>query len=251
MKYLIFLFCVFSVAQNPYRGYWQQKVDYVMDIRMDVETYRYDGTQQLRYTNHSPDTLSKVFYHLYFNAFQPGSEMDVRSRTIKDPDSRVGDRISKLSADEVGFLHVNDLVQDGKAVAYAEEETVLVVELATPLLPGESTVFDMVFEGQVPVQIRRSGRNNKEGVDLSMTQWYPKMVEYDKDGWHPNPYIGREFHGVWGDFDVSITIDRDYVIGSTGYLQNPEEVGHGYAKKDKKTKAKTLTWRFVAPMVHD
>ena len=56
-----------------------------------------------------------------------------------------------------------------------------------------------------------------------MTQWYPKMVEYDKDGWHPNPYIGREFHGVWGDFDVSITIDRDYVIGGTGYLQNPEQ----------------------------
>ncbi|GIR81451.1 MAG: hypothetical protein CM15mP83_1770 [Flavobacteriaceae bacterium] len=84
-----------------------------------------------------------------------------------------------------------------------------------------------------------------------MTQWYPKMVEYDKDGWHPNPYIGREFHGVWGDFDVSITIDRDYVIGGTGYLQNPEEIGHGYAKKNKKTKAKTLTWHFIAPMVHD
>ncbi len=247
----IFIFSCVGFAQSPYKGYWQQKVDYVMDIRMNVETYRYDGTQQLRYTNHSPDTLSKVFYHLYFNAFQPGSEMDVRSRTIKDPDSRVGDRISKLLADEVGFLHVNGLMQDGKVVAYTEEETILVVELASPLLPGDSTVLDMVFEGQVPVQIRRSGRNNKEGVDLSMTQWYPKMVEYDKDGWHPNPYIGREFHGVWGNFDVSITIDRDYVIGGTGYLQNPEEIGHGYAKRDKKTKTKTLTWRFVAPMVHD
>jgi aminopeptidase N len=84
-----------------------------------------------------------------------------------------------------------------------------------------------------------------------MTQWYPKLVEYDKDGWHPNPYVGREFHGVWGDFDVSITIDRNYVIGGTGYLQNPEEVGHGYAEKTKKSKSKTLTWRFVAPMVHD
>ena len=247
----IFIFSYLAFAQSPYKGYWQQEVDYVMDIRINVETYRYDGTQQLRYTNHSPDTLSRVFYHLYFNAFQPGSEMDVRSRTIEDPDSRVGDRISKLLEDEVGFLHVNDLMQDGNAVAYAEEETILVVELASPLLPGDSTVLDMVFEGQVPVQIRRSGRNNKEGVDLSMTQWYPKMVEYDKDGWHPNPYIGREFHGVWGDFDVSITIDRDYVIGGTGYLQNPEEIGHGYAKKNKKTKAKTLTWRFVAPMVHD
>ena len=251
MKHLIFLLCAFCFAQSPYKGYWQQEVDYVMDIRMDVETFRYSGTQQLTYTNHSPDTLSQVFYHLYFNAFQPGSDMDVRSRTIKDPDPRVGDRISKLLPDEIGFLHVNDLTQDGVSLAYTEEETILVVDLATPLLPGASTVLDMTFEGQVPVQIRRSGRNNKEGVDLSMTQWYPKLVEYDKDGWHPNPYIGREFHGVWGDFDVSINIDRDYVIGGTGYLQNPEEIGHGYAEKTKKSKGKTLTWHFVAPMVHD
>ena len=251
MKHLLFLFCAFSLAQSPYDGYWQQEVDYVMDIHMDVETFRYNGTQQLTYTNHSPDTLSKVFYHLYFNAFQPGSDMDVRSRTIKDPDPRVGDRISKLLPDEIGFLQVKALAQDGLAVDYEEEETILVVELATPLLPGTSTVLDMAFDAQVPIQIRRSGRDNKEGVDLSMTQWYPKLVEYDKDGWHPNPYVGREFHGVWGDFDVSITIDRDYVIGGSGYLQNPEEIGHGYAEKTKKSDSKTLTWHFIAPRVHD
>ena len=69
MKHLIFLLCAFCFAQSPYKGYWQQEVDYVMDIRMDVETFRYSGTQQLTYANHSPDTLSQVFYHLYFNAF--------------------------------------------------------------------------------------------------------------------------------------------------------------------------------------
>ena len=62
----------------------------------------------------------------------------------------------------------------------------------------------MDFEAQVPVQIRRTGRHNTEGIDYSMTQWYPKLCEYDKDGWASNPYIGREFHGVWGDFDVKI-----------------------------------------------
>lgn len=251
MKHLILLLCAFSFAQSPYAGYWQQEVDYEMDVYMDVETFRYSGTQQLTYTNHSPDTLSQVFYHLYFNAFQPGSDMDIRSRTIKDPDPRVGDRISKLKDDEIGFLHVKKLSQDGLVVNYTEEETILVVELPSLLLPGDSTVLDMVFEGQVPVQIRRSGRNNKEGVDLSMTQWYPKLVEYDKDGWHPNPYVGREFHGVWGDFDVSITIDSNYIIGGTGYLNNPEEIGHGYAENIKKLNSKTLTWHFIAPMVHD
>ena len=112
----------------------------------------------------------------------------------------------------------------------------------------------MVFEAQVPQQIRRSGRNNKEGVALSMTQWYPKMAEYDFEGWHTPPYIGREFHGVWGNFDVTLHIDKDYVVGGTGYLQNPQEIGHGYedkSKKLKKQKGDKLSWHFKAPDVHD
>ena len=87
-----------------------------------------------------------------------------------------------------------------------------------------------------------------------MTQWYPKMAEYDKDGWHSNPYVGREFHGVWGSFDVKITMDKKYVIGGTGYLQNPQEIGHGYEDKSKPVKAPKgdkLTWHFKAPQVHD
>ena len=251
MKYGIFIFCLMGFAQHPNPTYWQQEVDYIMDIQMDVNTFKYTGTQELVYTNHSPDTLSRVFYHLFFNAFQPDSQMDVRSRTIADPDSRVMDRIHKLSPEEEGYLHVLDLVQDGMTVAYVEEGTILVVDLAEPLLPQSSTVLEMEFEGQVPIQIRRSGRNNKEGVDLSMTQWYPKLSEYDHEGWHPNPYIGREFHGVWGNFDVSITIDKNYVVGGTGYLQNAEAIGHGYTDKKIEHQTPTLTWRFVAPQVHD
>jgi len=91
-------------------------------------------------------------------------------------------------------------------------------------------------------------------VALSMSQWYPKMAEYDFEGWHADPYIAREFHGVWGDFDVKITIDKSYVLGGTGYLQNPNEIGHGYetpGTKLKKIKGKNATWHFKAPMVHD
>ena len=112
----------------------------------------------------------------------------------------------------------------------------------------------MEFEGQVPVHIRRAGRNNSDGVALSMAQWYPKLAEYDVEGWHANAYIGREFHGVWGDFDVTIHIDKDYTIGGTGYLQNPQEVGHGYENPDKKLKlpkGDKLSWHFNAPNVHD
>jgi hypothetical protein len=112
---LVLLFSVLALsAQNelnkePYPGYWQQHVNYEMEIDMDVDTYQYTGHQVLTYTNNSPDVLNKVFYHLYFNAFQPGSEMDVRSRTISDPDARVGDRISKLSPEEIGYINVTSL----------------------------------------------------------------------------------------------------------------------------------------------
>ncbi|MCH8535777.1 MAG: M1 family metallopeptidase [Flavobacteriaceae bacterium] len=239
-------------AQNN-TNYWQQQADYAMEIDMDVKKYQYQGKQQLTYTNHSPDTLQKVFYHLYFNAFQPGSEMDVRSRTIADPDPRVGDRISKLNEDEIGYIKVKSLKQNGKKINYEVVGTILEVKLHQAILPGEEVVFDMDFNGQVPQQIRRSGRQNKEGVELSMTQWYPKIAEYDFEGWHAHPYIGREFHGVWGDYDVQITIDKNYTIGGTGYLQNPNEIGHGYEDEGVKVKnrGKTKTWHFVAPRVHD
>jgi hypothetical protein len=233
---------------------WQQRVDYKMVVDMDVSTHQFSGNQTLTYFNNSPDTLDKVFYHLYFNAFQPNSMMDVRSRTIKDPDGRVGSRIFELKPGEVGFHRVQKLTQDGKPLRYEEVGTILEVALNKPLLPGESSVFYMEFDSQVPLQIRRSGRDNKEGVAYSMAQWYPKMCEYDYQGWHANPYIAREFHGVWGDFDVEISIDRDYVIGGTGYLQNPEEIGYGYeteGMKVKRPKGKKLKWHFVAPNVHD
>lgn len=251
-------FSALSYAQNS-TSYWQQNVDYTMEVNMNVENYQYTGTQKLVYTNNSPDTLNRVFYHLYFNAFQPGSEMDIRLQSIKDPDGRMmtedgQSRISGLSENETGYLHPASLLQDGQKVDYNEEGTVLVVKLAKPLPPGGKTTFDMVFRGQVPLQIRRAGRNSEEGVALSMSQWYPKLAEYDFEGWHADPYIAREFHGVWGDFDVKLTIDKDYVVGGSGYLQNPQEIGHGYeapGTKVKRQKGKTLTWHFKAPMVHD
>lgn len=233
---------------------WQQRADYTMNIDFDVNTNRFKGNQKLVYYNNSPDTLHQVFYHLYLNAFQPGSMMDVRSRTIEDPDPRVKDRILNLREDEIGYQQVLSLKQDGKSVNYNVAETILEVNLKKPILPGKKAAFEMTFEAQVPLQIRRTGRDNAEGVRYTMTQWYPKMAEYDYEGWHSNPYIGREFHGVWSDFDVTINIDSSYVIGGSGYLQNPQEIGHGYedaSKALKRPKGDKLSWHFKAPQVHD
>src|SRR5690554_3567202 len=235
-------------------SYWQQNADYKMDIQMDAENHQYKGKQEITYTNNSPDTLNKVFYHLYFNAFQPGSEMDVRSRTIVDPDRRVGDRISKLTQEEIGYIKPSSFTQDGKMANYIIRGTVMEVKLNTPILPGATTIFNMEWDAQVPLQVRRSGRDSSEGVALTMTQWYPKLAEYDFEGWHAHPYIGREFHGVWGNYDVTITIDADYTVGGTGYLQNSVSVGHGYTLPGQKPMPPVdgkYKWHFLAPNVHD
>jgi hypothetical protein len=247
--FITLLSIIFISFSGFSQGYWQQKVDYKMDVDLNVETNQISGTQVLVYTNNSPDYLNKVYYHLYFNAFQPGSMMDVRSRTISDPDRRVKDRISKLTPEEEGFQKIKYLKLNGKDVQFSIEGTVLTAHLDSEIAPGQSVTFEMEFVAQVPKQIRRSGRDNVEGIEYTMTQWYPKMAEYDRDGWHANEYVGREFYGVWGRFDVNITIDSNYVIGGTGIIQNPKEVGHGYSHTQANTAR--LKWHFIAENVHD
>ncbi len=251
---LFFFLTIVSINLSAQADRWQQRAEYKMEIDVDVSTNQFTGKQTITYYNNSPDALDRVFYHLYFNAFQPGSMMDERSRTLPDSDPRVGSRISKLKANEEGWHKVISLKQDGKETKFQIEGTILEVDLASPILAGKSTVLEMEFQSQIPVQIRRTGRDNKEGIRYSMSQWYPKLCEYDYQGWHANPYVGREFHGIWGNFDVKITIDNQYILGGSGYIQNPNDVGYGYQDKGvavKHEKGKKLTWHFNAPNVHD
>lgn len=251
---LLFLFLLTSgntLFGQPER--WQQRVSYEMLIDMKVQTHQYHGVQRLAYTNNSPDTLFKLFYHLYFNAFQPGSMMDVRARTQPDADSRLT-RIQRLSENEQGWIKVSSLRLNGKNLRFETNETILEVTLDEPVLPHSTVMLEMEWDAQVPLQIRRSGRDNREGVAYSMAQWYPKICEYDYQGWHANPYIAREFYGVWGDFDVKITIDKAYVVAAGGYLQNPLEVGYGYEPDGatvQRPPGDKLTYHFKAPNVHD
>lgn len=254
LRYILILLCLtcaLTLAAQDYR--WQQRADYVLDAKLDVTTHKVTGVEKLTYTNNSKDTLRKVFFHLYFNAFQPGSMMDVRSRTISDPDRRVLDRISKLKDDEIGYQHIQSFKQDGKDLTYHIEGTIMEVTLARPLLPNAKTIFDLKFESQVPMQIRRSGRDNREGISYSMTQWYPKIAEYDHNGWHAYPYIAREFHSPFGDYDVKLSLDPKFVVGGTGKLQNPDKVGHGYEKSGATVTRPNgdLLWHFVAKNVID
>jgi hypothetical protein len=265
--YLVLILSGITVSAQPER--WQQRVKYTMNIDMNVANNQYTGKQKLEYWNNSPDTLDRVFYHLYWNAFQPNSMMDTRSRRqgtiilgrdqngkeVSDWDDRVKDRILKLKEDEIGYQKITSLRMNGRAQQLKLHETILEVKLDKPVLPKSKVVFDMEWQSQVPLQIRRSGRDNPNTqVRYTMTQWYPKMVEYDYEGWHPTPYVAREFYGVWGDYDVTINIDKTYIIGGTGYLQNAAQVGYGYEDKGAKVtrpSGEKLSWHFMAPNVHD
>ena len=241
---------------------WQQHVNYDIKADVDVNTNLINGIQKLQYTNNSPDKLGKVYFHLYWNAFQPGSEMDVRSRELgkimingrPDWDSRVKDRISKLAPNEIGYQKIKSLKLNGVEQPLKYHGTILEVDLTKPILPKSKVTFDLVFEAQVPVQVRRSGRDNQEGVRYSMSQWYPKICEYDYEGWHPAQYVAREFYGVWGDYDVTIKIDKSYKLGGTGVLLNANEIGWGYDKPGtplKNISSEKRTWHFVGKNVHD
>lgn len=254
-----------SIQAQPDR--WQQRIRYNMKVDMDVTTNRMKGISKIEYFNQSPDTLYRLFFHTYWNAFQPGSSMDVRSRELGknklfesgrgsdglDWDERVKDRISKLTPNEIGYQRISQLTINGVPQKLKDHETILEVILTKPVLPKSKINIDLQFEAQVPLQIRRSGRDNKEGIRYSMSQWYPKMVEYDYQGWNANPYIAREFYGVWGDYDVQITIDKNYLVAAGGDLLNPQETGFGYpgGEAAKVTVGEKLTWKWQANNVHD
>jgi len=271
MKNKLFLFVIafisfvnFATAQADR---WQQHIDYKIKAALDVTNNIVKGTEEIVYTNNSTDTLRKVYFHIYWNAFAPNSSMDIRSRELgknllnfrrgaitasnatmlgqeatQDWDRRVKDRIQKLSPTEIGYQRVSQILINGKAQKLIDHETILEVQLIQAIAPKSSIKMSLQFEAQVPVQIRRSGRDNAEGVRYSMSQWYPKMVEYDYQGWNTNPYIAREFYGVWGNYDVTLSLDKTYMVAATGVLQNPTAVADKFGN---------LSWNFKGNNIHD
>ncbi|CAA7196276.1 M1 family metallopeptidase [Chryseobacterium potabilaquae] len=253
---ILFAFIISQFQAQP-GNYYQQSAKYKMNIDVDAEKFTYQGEQTLEYTNNSPDELKVVYFHLYWNAFKPNSMMDQRvSGQGKNGDSRLQkDGVSRLASipkNEEGSQNIHWIKQNGKELKFEIQETIMKVYLAESIKPNSTTTFTMDWDAVIPQQIRRSGRNNREGVDMTMTQWYPKIAEYDYDGWATFDYIGREFHAPFADFEVAIKINKDYVIGAGGILENPQGV-KGYESKpllsiDKNNK---VTWRWTAKNILD
>ncbi len=241
------------------QAYWQQHVSYDIRVTLIDSIHTLDGSLSVVYTNNSPDTLREVYFHLYANAFQPGSLMDERAHAIHS--APIYNRISNLPASERGRYGIGAVTTDNLPSDYEVTGTIMRVGLPKALPPGGSVTIAFPFREQVPRQLRRSGWMSREGIEYSMSQWYPKIAEYDNEGWHRQEYVAREFYGVWGDFNVAITLPSQFVVGATGECVNPQEVGHGYDKIAGGEKQgqlyptpqlpTTTTWRFHASTVHD
>ena len=201
------ILCRLLSVINAQPDRWQQRIKYVMDVNLDVTVNKIKGTQTITYTNNSPDTLNKIFLHLFWNAFVPNSMMDVSSQSsenlllgrdvngdiVTDFDSRFKKRISEMTPEEQGFCKVLKFYCNGRLQQTKLYETILEVILDKGILPKSTVVFNTEFEGQVPALTRRSGRDSPEGIRYSLGQWYPKVSEYDYKGWHADQYVRGEF----------------------------------------------------------
>ncbi len=197
----------------PYPGeYWQQKVAYEIAARLDEPSGVLAGTQRIRYTNNSPDTLTTFSLHLYLNAFRPGSRW-------ADSDSAEGRRrFNDLRDPDYAFNNVRNVRIMGSAVEpvypFAPDSTIVRFVLPHPLPPGDSLSVGMDWDARPSTTPRRQGR---QGRRFDFAQWYPKVVVYDRYGWAERPlYPAGEFYGEFGSFVVDLDVPADQVVGATG-----------------------------------
>ena len=251
----------------PYPGYWQQDVDYTMEVRLNTKTHTIAGRENLNYYNNSPDTLAFVYFHLYQNSFKKGSYLDLLRRTNGDYS------IAKLSQKEEGGTRILKIT-DGldRALKVSIDNTIMKVVLNRPLLPGDSTRFKIEFTTHFSKIPHRMKYNPSHGFDqFTATQWYPKISVYDRRfGWTTDQHLGHEFYGEFGTFDVKITLPQEFIVGATGYLLNrnevlPPELMEKLKIENFKNKpfgekpsvivphvdGKTKTWHYRAVNVHD
>ena len=252
----------------PHKAYWQQDVYYNIKARIDEETDIITATEQLTYTNNSPDELNIVYFHLYQNAFQPDSYLDeLQSQNKRNP------KYGKYESQKLGTV-IDEITIDGINVATELDNTILKVYLPTSLKTDMSITFDIKFktyfdDGDVR---RRMAIFNSWGYKhYNGVHWYPRICVYDaKFGWTKDQHLGKEFYGNFGTFDVELDFASDFIVEATGFLLNRDEVLPKELRekldiknfKDKPwnstpsvitpyTKGERKVWKFHAENVHD
>ncbi|HIG32450.1 MAG TPA: M1 family peptidase, partial [Flavobacteriales bacterium] len=214
---ILTLLCLNLSAQD----YFQQEVNYTIDVELDDENHTLKGMEYIDYTNNSPNDLDFLWFHIWPNAYKDNSTALFKQAL------ELGDKKGYYSSEqERGFINGLNFKVNGEMIKWdyhPEHIDICKLLLNKPLKAGESIRISTPFFVKIPdAKFSRLGH-----VDQSymITQWYPKPAVFDKDGWHEMPYLGMgEFYSEFGSFDVSITLPSNYTVGATGDLQNPEEI---------------------------
>lgn len=201
------------------QDYFQQQVDYTIHVTLDDEKYELSAYEKIEYTNNSPDELTFIYFHLWPNAYRNNSTALAKQKLYYS--------LKKMFEIEErrGYIDSLDFKVNSKPVKmeYDEEHIdICRIILNEPLKSGETITIETPFHVKIPKAVTSRLGHYKNSYQI--TQWYPKPAVYDKNGWHQMPYLNMgEFYSEFGSFDVSITLPKNYVVGATGDLQNPEE----------------------------
>lgn len=259
MKQLFFSsFLLFAFCAHAQKAYFQQEVDYTIDVRLDDQTHSLSGQVTIHYTNHSPEALDSIYFHLWPNAYKHRRTAFARQQILLH-------KADFYFADEqdLGYIDSLDFTVDGSParwrLLHPDTPDIAVLYLPHRLATGGKLTIHTPFHVKIPKTFSRMGHI---GQSYQITQWYPKPAVYDRKGWHPIPYLDQgEFYSEFGNFDVTIHLPADYIVGATGSLQTESEIRFldsislptGKERPDRPRARRTgmKTLHYTAKKVHD
>ncbi len=246
---IIIIFSIYNL--NSQDSYFQQKVDYKIEAKLDVNTHEIKGNIVIDYSNNSPDALDKIYMHLWPNAYSSKSTAFAKQALeIGMTDFHFAGK------DEMGGIDSLDFEIDGKQVVWkldGENPDIALIILQEDILSGESVQISTPFTVKIPKSYSRMGRNKDS---YQITQWYPKPAVYDINGWHPMPYLAMgEYYSEFGSYDVTLDVPKNMIIAATGRLETVAEKEWINSLANSATNTKSATKRkrinFKEENVHD
>ncbi len=211
---LLTLLCTCVRAQ---KAYFQQGVDYEIDVRLDDEKHELHGQLNLTYINNSPDTLRTMPFHCWPRAYS-SEQTAFAHQKLRQGETK----FHFATASERGTMDSLNFTVDGAQATFDFSEIdIATITLPKPLLPGARSTISTPFRVKIPESFSRLGHVDES---YQITQWYPKPAVYDRAGWHAMPYLDLgEYYADFGTFKVNITLPENYTVGATGVLTSKKE----------------------------